>query len=83
MMAESGVLVRTSDGPRLLLVNGNRQQIDADGQRLQLLYFDRNSFDLSDLEEDKGPRWRKPRERYLQPWWTARSCRGILSSREP
>ena len=65
MMAERGALVRTSDGPRLLLVNGNRQQIDADGRRLQLLYFDRNSFDLSDLEETKGPRWRKPRERYL------------------
>ncbi len=65
MMAERGALVRTSDGPRLLLVNGNRQELGTNGRTLRLLYFDRYSFDLSDLVATKGPRWRKPRERYL------------------
>lgn len=65
MMAESGALVRAPDGPRLLLVNGNRQEVDPNGRSLRLLTFDRNIFDLSNLEGAKGPRWRKPRERYM------------------
>lgn len=65
MMAERGALVRAPDGPRLLLINGNRQEVDANGRSLRLLTFDRNIFDLSNLAGAKGPRWRKPRERYL------------------
>lgn len=65
MMAERGALVRSPDGPRLLLINGNRQEVDANGRSLRLLTFDRNIFDLSNLAGAKGPRWRKPRERYL------------------
>ncbi len=65
MMAERGFLVRGPDGPHLVLVNGNRQELDPTGRTLRLLYFDRNSFDLSNLAGSKGPRWRKPPERYL------------------
>lgn len=65
MMAERGALVRSPDGPRLLLINGNRQEVDANGRSLRLLTFDRNIFDLSNLAGAKGPRWRKPRERYM------------------
>ena len=65
MMAESGFLVRTPSGPRLSLINGNRQTLDADGGGLALLYFDRYNIDLADLIDDQGGRWREPRERYL------------------
>jgi lipopolysaccharide export system permease protein len=65
MMAERGALVRAPDGPRLLLINGNRQEVAANGRSLRLLTFDRNIFELSNLAGAKGPRWRKPRERYM------------------
>ena len=65
MMAESGRLVKTDRGPRFVLVNGNRQEISADRGQLSLLYFERYALDLSQLSENRGTRWRKPRERFL------------------
>ncbi|MFQ5958364.1 MAG: LPS export ABC transporter permease LptF [Alphaproteobacteria bacterium] len=65
MMAERGALVAGADGPRFFLVNGNRQEMKREGRKLSLLYFDRYSFDLSNVVENDGPRWREPRERYL------------------
>jgi lipopolysaccharide export system permease protein len=66
MMAERGALVVGKDGPRFLLVNGNRQEMEPGTRKLSLLYFDRYSFDLSNLVNQPGPRWREPRERYVQ-----------------
>ncbi len=65
MMAETGALVTTESGPRLVLVNGNRQRIETDGRNLSLLYFDRYTLDLSQFAEPLESRWREPRERYL------------------
>ena len=65
MMAESGFLVRTPKGPRLTLINGNRQEFDAVRRKLGLLYFDRHNIDLTSLIGEQGIRWREPRERYL------------------
>jgi lipopolysaccharide export system permease protein len=65
MMAESGFLVRTPKGPRLSLVNGNRQEFDAERRALGFLYFDRHNIDLTSLNGEQGVRWREPRERYL------------------
>ena len=65
MMAERGVLVSTPKGPRFVLVNGNRQEMQRDGRKLNLLYFDRYSLDLSNIASADGPRWREPRERFL------------------
>lgn len=45
MMAESGRLVETPQGPRFLLVNGNRQEMN-DG-RLSLLNFEHYTLDIS------------------------------------
>jgi lipopolysaccharide export system permease protein len=45
MMAESGRLVETTQGPRFLLVNGNRQEM-TDG-RLSLLNFESYTLDIS------------------------------------
>lgn len=66
MMAERGALVTSKEGPRFLLINGNRQEMEHGTRKLSLLYFDRYSFDLSDLMTQPGPRWREPRERYMQ-----------------
>ena len=65
MMAERGALVRSERGPRVVMVNGNRQQVGQTGGRLSLLYFDRYTVELSELQGSVHARWREPRERYL------------------
>lgn len=65
MMAERGALVAGKEGPRFLLINGNRQEMEPGTRKLSLLYFDRYSFDLSNLMSQSGTRRREPRERYV------------------
>ena len=65
MMAERGALVRTEQGPRFVLLNGNRQEINKSRGQLSLLYFDSYALDLGQFTEDPANRWREPRERYL------------------
>lgn len=65
MMAEKARLLRTPEGPRLYMVNGNRQQMDSNRQSLSLLYFDNYSLDLQAYAEKEATAWREPSERYL------------------
>lgn len=60
MMAERGALVDTPEGPRVVMVNGNRQEVQPGG-KLSMLYFDRYTFDLSDDTKAESIR-REPRE---------------------
>ena len=64
MMAEQGLLVSTDEGPRVVMINGNRQEVERESGRLSLLYFDRYTFDLGQFATLKK-RWREPRERFL------------------
>jgi lipopolysaccharide export system permease protein len=69
IMAERGLLAQTDEGPRVIMVNGNRQLVERDTGKLSLLYFERYSVDIgrptgaTDTEE---ARWREPRERFLR-----------------
>ncbi|MBM3518368.1 MAG: LPS export ABC transporter permease LptF, partial [Alphaproteobacteria bacterium] len=65
MMAESGLLVRTDQGPRFILGNGNRQEVQADRKQLSMLYFERYSLDLTRYIDAAGDRWLEPGERFL------------------
>jgi lipopolysaccharide export system permease protein len=65
VMAERGTLVQTVEGPRFIMVNGNRQEIEKENRRLSLLYFDRYALDLALIDESAESRWREPSERYL------------------
>jgi lipopolysaccharide export system permease protein len=65
LMAERGALVIAGDGPRVVMVNGNRQQVDRANGQLSLLNFDRYTVELSGLSQGRAFRWREPRERYL------------------
>lgn len=65
MMAEHGAIVTGKAGPRVVLVTGNRQEVDEKDGRLSLLYFERYSFDLSAIDPAAEDRWREPRERFL------------------
>lgn len=64
-MAETGAIVQTSEGPRVVMHNGNRQEVSKDTGRLSLLYFDRYSLDISSTRESIESRWLEPRERFL------------------
>lgn len=65
MMAERGALVRTEQGPRLVLIAGNRQQVDRSTGQLSMLYFDRYTLDLEPFVNTGEAHWLEPGERYL------------------
>ena len=65
MMAERGALVSTADGPRFLMEQGNRQEIDHAAGQLSTLHFDSYALDLSQfVQRDDNP-WLEANERYL------------------
>lgn len=55
----------TAEGPRVVMVNGNRQEVESDRGVLSLLYFDQYSLDLGGISESPAYRWREGGERYL------------------
>ncbi len=65
IMAEKGALVRTPEGPRFVMINGNRQQIEQSKHDVGLLYFDSYTLDLRPYLKDDGAGWRDPGERPL------------------
>ncbi len=65
MMAEQGAIVQSEQGPRVILVNGNRQHVDRDKGELSLLYFDQYVVEINADQSPTYLRFRDPRERYL------------------
>jgi len=65
LVAEKGALVYTEAGPRVLMVNGNRQQLERNSGRLSLLYFDSYTVDFATATGANGERLRDARERPL------------------
>ena len=65
MVAERGALVRGEDGPKVLMVNGNRQMVDRNRNQLSLLYFDRYTLDLGSAKSEDAPRFREAQERFI------------------
>ena len=70
ILAEEGRITATPQGPRVVLVNGVRQQLErpAQGQppRLTVLSFSENSLDLARAARQEDVRSRDMRERGLQ-----------------
>ena len=56
ILAERGRLVEGPNGPRVLLVNGSRQEIDRQTGRLNVLTFGQNDIDLADNNNNGGER---------------------------
>jgi lipopolysaccharide export system permease protein len=65
LLAERGTLAMTDEGPRVILINGNRQQVDRAGGSLSLLYFERYSVEIGQSSGMREFRWREPSERFL------------------
>ncbi len=68
IMAERGVLAQTPEGPRIILVDGNRQTLERPTNKFSVLYFERYSADLGTIKsggQTEAERWPQPRERYI------------------
>ena len=65
LLAERGAIVDTDKGPRVLLIDGSRQAVDEAESQLSMLYFDRYTVDIEQLQRSMADRWRQPEERYL------------------
>ena len=55
----------TDDGPRVIMFDGNRQQMDRAEGRLEMLYFDQYAVDLEVIRPELRERWAEPDERFL------------------
>ena len=65
IMSESGVLVQTKDGPRVIMANGNRQVVKRQSGELSLLNFDSYTFDFGVTAKTPQSRRREATELYL------------------
>ncbi|HMZ08577.1 MAG TPA: LptF/LptG family permease, partial [Anaerolineales bacterium] len=56
ILAEKGQLLEGANGPRVLLMNGSRQEIDRKSGRLNILTFRENEIDLGEAAKEQGAR---------------------------
>lgn len=56
ILAERGRLVEGQNGPRVILFNGSRQEIDHQTGRLNTLTFQQNEIELADANKEEGVR---------------------------
>ena len=56
ILAERGRLVDGANGPRVVLLDGSRQEIDHQSGRLNMLTFKQNEIDLADATKDAAAR---------------------------
>lgn len=65
IVAERGLLMTTGEGPRVIMFDGNRQEMDRENGRLDVLYFDQYAIDLEVIRPDLRERWAEPDERFI------------------
>src|SRR5580692_11478854 len=56
ILAERGRMIDGPDGPRVLLLDGSRQEIDHQTGRLDVLTFKQNEIDLAEATKDEATR---------------------------
>ena len=62
MIAERGAMVYGENGPRVLMINGNRQQVTSGTGKMTVLYFDQYTLDLAPQASHSDERSRDARE---------------------
>ena len=82
IMAEKGAIIAGDRGPRVLMINGNRQEVSSGDGRLSLLYFEKYTFDLQDINETNINVWREPRERFLHELLFPKEQAGFASQKD-
>ncbi len=79
IVAEHGTFVDTDNGPRVLMVNGSRQQYDRTTGKLSVLTFEKYSLDLAAYRDAEDFRDRQPDELFLHELLFKRGRRGDTS----
>jgi lipopolysaccharide export system permease protein len=69
IVAQRGTFVDTEQGPRIVMVSGNRQQFNRATGKLSLLTFEQYTLDLGEMRDAPVARAREPQERYLHELW--------------
>ena len=65
ILAQRAAFADTPTGPRIIMVNGNRQQFDPKTRKLSILTFARYTLDLDTLQDAPGAQLRLAQERFL------------------
>ena len=65
VLAERGRLTASDEGPRIVMLEGNRQELDRSTGQVKLLFFERYTADIGKVRQKTEVRWREPRERFL------------------
>ena len=79
LFAERGALVNSQNGPRVLMMNGSRQQYDLETGKLAVLTFERYTLDLPGAKDAPGARVREPDERYFHELLDPGTNSGLIS----
>ena len=62
IIAEKGAFIETEDGPKLIVLNGNKQ-VEKNGE-LHVVTFERSTVDIA-TQKKKTSRWIEPQERFI------------------
>ncbi len=65
VLADRGLIGGTENGPRIVLINGTRQQLNRDRSRLEVLQFERNTMDIPRPQPSASEAYLSAPERYL------------------
>jgi lipopolysaccharide export system permease protein len=65
LVAEQGALVDSETGPRVVMVNGSRQERDTATGRVNILYFDRYTIDLGTMKANVQRNYRDQNELFV------------------
>ena len=65
ILAERAAFADTPAGPRIIMVNGDRQEFDPQTRKLSILTFARYTLDLGSLQDAPVVRFREAPERFL------------------
>ncbi|MCP4711665.1 MAG: LptF/LptG family permease, partial [Planctomycetes bacterium] len=62
-IAERGAMLESDKGPRVVMYNANRQEVDPQTHQFSILYFDRYIYNIDQNSDAVGDRFREARER--------------------
>lgn len=79
LLAERGALVDGPDGPRVLMVNGSRQQYELETGKLAVLSFDRYTVELASNKDASSVRPREAEELYFHELLQAAAAPNLIA----
>ncbi|HXP76111.1 MAG TPA: LPS export ABC transporter permease LptF [Stellaceae bacterium] len=79
LLAERGALVDGPDGPRVLMVNGSRQQYELETGKLAVLSFDRYTVELASNKDMSSVRPREAEELYFHELLQADTAPNLIA----